>query len=129
MLITPAIVEAFHEGGWPMFPILALGILLLVAASRYAVHAEARLLPLVRNLMGLTFVFGVLGTTLGMIHCLSAMSEVPQDLVVKISMLGLGESLNNLALALFLIVFASMLTAVGALRAAQRSQDPAQAPV
>jgi hypothetical protein len=120
MFISHALSDAFHEGGWPMYPILVLGLLLIVAAARYAAQPQTRFVPVLRSLGIVTGVFGVLGTTLGMIHCLSAMHEVPNDLVIKITLLGLGESLNNLALSLFLILFASILTAVGALRAADQ---------
>lgn len=123
--ITTALSDSFHEGGWPMYPVLILGILLVIAAGRYATTAERRHLPVVRNLNFVTFSFGFLGTVLGMIHCLSAMSQVPNELVVKISMLGLGESINNLALALLMMVLAGLFTTVGALRASDREPSNA----
>ena len=112
--------EAFHQGGWPMFPILVLGILHILAAVRYASHPESRQLLLVRSLGVITLGFGCLGTLLGMIHCLGAMEQVPVELVVKITLLGLGESINNLAMAFLLTIFGGILTAVGALRATER---------
>ena len=39
---TTAMIEAFHEGGWPMFPILILGVLLVIAAVRYMEGAPKR---------------------------------------------------------------------------------------
>lgn len=119
MLIT-SIAEKFHEGGWPMFPVLVLGLLMIVAAGRYAVRPDARNLLIARLMGQVTLVFGFLGSVLGMIHCLGAMSEVPNELVVKITLLGLGESINNIALALLLTVVAGLVTAAGALRAADR---------
>ncbi len=121
MLFTAKLfAESFHQGGWPMYPILLLGILLILAAGKYAAHPDTRQLQLVRCLGAVTIGFGFLGTILGMIHCLGAMAEVPLELVVKISMLGLGESLNNLSLALLLGIIAGLLTAVGALRDTER---------
>lgn len=119
--ITSALADAFHEGGWPMFPILVVGALLVVAAGRYVSQSEPRHLPVVKTLGGATLVLGVLGTVLGVIHSLSGIHEVPPDMAVKFFLLGSGESLNNLALSLFLVFFASVLTAVGALRASDRA--------
>ncbi len=116
-MFNPSLIDAFHEGGWPMFPILILGILLIIAAGRYAMQPEARQLLVVRSLGKVTLGFGVLGSVLGMIHCLGAMGQVPTDKVVMITLLGLGESINNLALALVLGVIAGLVTTVGALRA------------
>lgn len=123
MSITTALSDSFHEGGWPMYPVLILGTLLVIAAVRYATTAERRHLPVLRNLNFVTLTFGVLGSVLGMIHCLNAMSQVPNELVVKISLLGLGESINNLALALLMMVLAGLFTTVGALRASDREQS------
>lgn len=122
-MVTPttAMIEAFHEGGWPMFPILILGVLLVIAAVRYCMTPEARNLQVVRSMASVTLLFGLLGTLLGMIHCLGAIHQLPHEMVVKITLLGLGESVNNLALALLLMVFAGLFTAVGALRASDRS--------
>ena len=114
------LANSFHEGGWPMFPILILGILQVIAAGRYAAQPDARQLLLVRSLGLVTLSAGCLGTLLGMIHCLGSMDQVPVDLVVKITLLGLGESINNVALALLLVIAAGLLTAVGALRAADQ---------
>jgi len=116
-MFNPSLIDAFHEGGWPMFPILILGILLIIAAGRYAMQPEARQLLVVQSLGKVTLGFGVLGSLLGMIHCMGAISQVPTDKVVTIALLGLGESINNLALALVLGVIAGLVTTVGALRA------------
>ena len=122
-MFNPTLAEAFHEGGWPMFPILILGILLIIAAARYAMQPEARQLLVVRSLGKVTLGFGVLGSVLGMIHCLGAMGQVPTDKVLMFALLGLGESINNLALALVLGVLAGLFTTVGALRAVD-APDP-----
>lgn len=116
-MFNPSLSEAFHEGGWPMFPILILGILLIIAAGRYAAEPDARQLLVVRSLGKVTLGFGVLGSVLGMIHCLGALGQLPSDMVTKITLLGLGESINNLALALIFGILAGLVTTVGALRA------------
>lgn len=104
-----------------MFPILVIGALLVISAGRYVLNPEPRYLPVVKTLSGATLVLGVLGTVLGVIHSLSGIHEVPPDMAVKLSLMGSGESLNNLALSLFMVFFASVLTAVGVLRASDRA--------
>lgn len=116
-MFNPSLAEAFHEGGWPMFPILIVGILLIIAAGRYAMQPDARQLLVVKSLGKVNLAFGVLGSVLGMIHCLGAMGQVPTDKVLTITLLGLGESINNLALALVLGILAGLVATVGALRA------------
>ena len=118
--------EAFRNGGWPMFPILVLGILQIIAAGRYAVQPDARQLTVVRSLSQVTFTFGVLGTVLGMIHCLGSMDQVPVELIGKITLLGLGESLSNIALALVLCVFSGLVTTIGGLRVAGSPAIPGE---
>jgi hypothetical protein len=117
-MFSGMLYESFRNGGWPMFPILVLGILQIVAAGRYSIQPDARQLLVARSLGQVTVTFGVLGSVLGMIHCLTAMDQVPVELIGKFALLGLGESINNFALALLLTVFSGLVTTVGALRAA-----------
>jgi hypothetical protein len=105
------------EGGWPMYPILVLGILLLAGAFRYLKQPDGQKLPLLCILGILTLVMGGFGTVLGVIHTLTALHSVPPDLVIRIALQGLGESLNDLSLALMMIIAAGVLASVGALRA------------
>ena len=35
-----AMLEFFHEGGWGMYPVLVLGLMLMVSAARYALDGE-----------------------------------------------------------------------------------------
>ncbi len=112
--------DGFIEGGWPMYPVLIFGLLLLTAAWRYMRQPEERHLPLLRSLGSATLASGFLGTVLGVIHTLEAIHQVPLELTLRIALLGLGESLNNLALALLLFVLASVIRSVGTLRAEDR---------
>jgi len=114
-----SLVEAFRAGGWPMYPILLLGICLLFATVRHHRRAEPRSAALVWNLRAATLLFGVLGTTLGMIHCLMGLGGLPPGAPYgNFALLGLGESLNCTAFALILVSSSVLIATVGTWRAA-----------
>ena len=87
-------------------------------AVRYALAPDANRAALVRRLSLLTFVVGCLGFTVGLIKtCLGAGQMAPPDLGA-IVVQGFGESLNNVALALCMIVLAGIFACVGTARRA-----------
>lgn len=111
--------EVFRAGGWPMYPILILGIFLIVATARHAKRPEQHQLPRLQNLRFVTMLTGFLGTTLGMIHCLMGLSGLPPNQPYgNYALLGLGESLNCIGFALIMILTAALITTVRSLRTA-----------
>lgn len=118
--------EAFHMGGWGMYPTLIFGVFLIAASARYAVRPDKRLVPLQISL-GLTTLFaGCLGFVTGVIKSLDALDGVPPE-KRWIWLLGVGESLNDIGLALALVIIASLAAAVGALRLAYAKPEAARA--
>lgn len=111
-------LEAFKNGGWGMIPTALFGVLLVVAALRYAASPEKRFVPLQVSLGLLTLAAGGLGFTTGLIKSLTYMAQMPDD-KRWIWLVGMGESLNNLALAFGLVVIAALAASVGTMRAAQ----------
>lgn len=112
--------EAFRLGGWGMYPTTFIGLVLLVAAIQYARHPDRRRLAVARNLNVLTLLSGSLGVTAGMIKtCL----HVPSD-QLHLVVIGFGESLNNIALALCLVAIARIITTLGAARDPSELVDP-----
>jgi hypothetical protein len=111
-------LEAFHLGGWGMYPTLLFGVLMVAASIRYAISPERRFVPLQVSLGVLTLMAGTLGFVTGMIKVFLAMGDVPPDRR-WIWMLGLGEALNCLGLALALVVFGALAASVGAFRFAR----------
>ena len=106
--------SAMKAGGPGMIPTLIVGILLVGVALVYAVRPGRRFVPLLVSLSVLTLVSGALGFVMGVIKSIEAVGETGAD--ARLSLIGTGESLNNVALALALIMGAAIATSVGALR-------------
>jgi hypothetical protein len=102
----------FSLGGYPMWVTLLFGILSIGTAARYAIRPERRFVPLVVSLGSMTFLSGSLGFVTGVIKSLNALDLVPAD-KRWIWMLGVGESLTNVALALALVALATLAMIVG----------------
>ncbi|MFT3766923.1 MAG: hypothetical protein QM820_15605 [Minicystis sp.] len=119
--------EAFHMGGWGMYPTLIFGLILITASTRYAVRPDRRLVPLQISLGLITFFAGCLGFVTGTIKSLTALDSVAAD-QRWVWIMGVGESLNCIALALALLVVASIAGAIGAVRIARGAPEPQRAP-
>ena len=113
--------EAFYMGGWGMYPTAFFGLLMLGVSIRYALQPERRFLPLQISLGLVTLFSGALGFVTGLIASFSHLGEVPPD-QKWISLVGVGESLHNVALALILVIVATLLASVGAVRLAGGAQ-------
>jgi hypothetical protein len=113
-------VQFSIEGGWGMYPVAVLGLMLIWAAIRYAVDLE----PVrVRSITALAL--ALLAT---MIHatwtCIAAvfhsLERSPTESFARTLMTGLMESTRPAALGGALLAVALILVAVGAHRSAQR---------
>jgi uncharacterized BrkB/YihY/UPF0761 family membrane protein len=103
-----------------MYPTLVFGVLMIGVSLVYARRPERRFIPLQISLGIVTLVSGSLGFVTGFIKSLEAIHQVPEDRRF-IWLIGLGESLNNVALALTLVVIAVLVISVGAVRVALAS--------
>lgn len=120
-------VEAFRLGGFGMYPTLVFGVLLIGASLRYAIKPEARFVPLQVTLGLLTLFAGMLGFVTGLITTFTHMDAVPADGNKWIPLIGAGESLVNLALALALVVMAVIAASIGAAKIARGAPEGAKA--
>lgn len=112
--------EAYRLGGWGMYPTTIIGLLLLLAAVLYAIHPDRRRIPVVLSLGVMTFLSGSLGFVTGVIKTLLvASSDDPPGPVGTIAAAGIGESLNNVGLALAILVLACIVTTIGLLRSSR----------
>ncbi len=109
--------NAFHLGGWGMYP-TAVAVLVLVAASiRYALKPDARKNPLLRQLSLLSFTVGALGTVTGCIKAFTAIEDPSQTFYAVI---GLGEALNCVAFGICGVVLGGIFIAIGRARLASK---------
>ncbi len=120
-------MEHFREGGWGMFPTLGFGLLMLAVAVRYATRPERRYVPLLLGTGVLTLSSGALGFVTGLITTFRYIGQVRPD-QRYLAIIGIGESLENVAFALVFAVLASLIVSVGAWRIAHDGPTPSPLP-
>jgi len=120
-------MEHFREGGWGMFPTLGFGLLMLAVAVRYATRPERRYVPLLLGSGVVTLSSGALGFVTGLIATFRYIGHVGPDRRY-LAIIGIGESLENVAFALVFAVLASLIASVGAWRIAQGGPAPSLLP-
>ncbi len=110
-------MNLFLEGGFGMFPTLALGAVSLALAVRYAWKRDSA--PLVVGFGAATLLAGALGFVMGARLTLSAAAQaaLTRSDYPTLVLAGISESLANLVLALALLVPVALVTAVGGFRA------------
>ncbi len=114
-------VSAFQAGGFVMVPTLAFGLLLLAVGFVYSLDPERKLVSLFAILGIVELASGVFGTVMGVVTTFLFVAKLPEPQQYPTMLLGVAESLHNLALALALVVLSTLALAIGALRAAIRA--------
>ena len=105
----------FREGGFPMWITLVFGLLAIGSAARYALRPWRRHLPPMISLAAMTLFSGVFGLVTGLIKSLHALPQVGPD-QRWIWLVGLGESLQNVAFAMALVGVAALAAILGTWR-------------
>lgn len=106
----------FKAGGFGMYPTMLFGFFFVAVSVLFLLRPERRFLPLVASLGAVTFGSGLLGTSLGVVTTFHYLQQVPAADQVIVAALGCAESLNNLVLALIIVVATGLLVSIGALR-------------
>lgn len=112
--------EAFRNGGFGMIPTAIFGLMMVAASIKYAMTPERRFVPLQISLALLTLTSAGFGFVTGLIKSTEAIAGAG-DNMRWIWIVGLGESLNNIALALGLGTIAALAAGIGGLRIARGS--------
>lgn len=109
-------IDFFRMAGFGIWPVTAFGVITLYVAARYAWHGAPERLALALGGGALTLLAGMLGSVLGFQTAVEAASREPAT-IPMIAMAGAREALNNLVLALVLVMLACMVATAGAWRA------------
>jgi hypothetical protein len=113
-------VMFFVEGGALMFPILALGLLVVGSAARYMLDGEPVRLRFVGLLSLALLVTVALATVLDVSLVLAFLTRTPPAEVTSMLMQGLKESSRPAILGLGLLGLALDLVVIGAYRVGRR---------
>jgi hypothetical protein len=113
-------IDAFHRGGWGMYPTVLAGFVLITMAIVFARNGDARRLASIRSMTFLTFLVGSLGTLSGIIKSFCSLET---DTPINFALIGVGESLHCLGSAVTSMVLAGVFVQIGRARAASRGAD------
>ncbi len=112
--------NAFHQGGWGMYPTAVIVLVLVATSVRFAMRPDARSAPLLRQLSLLSFVIGALDTVTG---CIKSFTSMEETTPINYALVGLGESLNCIAFGICGVVLGGIFVAIGRARLAPTSTD------
>ena len=110
----------FAEGGLALYSTLAFGVLHAGAAVACLADLQRRTAWISIVLGGVTLLSGALGFTLGAVFTGMAVARVPPERAFEVKLAGLGEALDNLVLALALVVLGTLVLGAAALRHARK---------
>jgi hypothetical protein len=100
-------------GGWGMYPTTIFGLVLIIAAVKFAANPSARTHAAIKAMSVVVAFSGLLGFVTGCIKTFLAAGEAAR---FDLALVGIGESLNNISLALCMLVLAWIGVAVGSAR-------------
>ncbi len=120
-------IRFFIEGGFCMYPILIIGLLLLAASIRYAIDTE----PIRRGFI-VWMALALAATTafatwIGLAAVFRYLENVPEKELTATLIIGLKEVTRNGILGGGLLTLSLILTAIGVYRAGRRELKAMQA--
>jgi len=115
--------DFFKEGGWGMYPVLVLGVILVVSAARYAIDGESARLRFVIA-MSLSLVASIATACTADVAMvfwyLQSPERVPDAMFHRILAEGLKESSRPAMLGLSLLGLALIAVSIGVYRTGRR---------
>jgi hypothetical protein len=118
------LMSFFEAGGFAMYPTAFFGLLLVAACALYAARTEPKQARVALLLGAITLLSGLLGWARAMIWTCRFVSTKPAGEQFSTLLVGCGESLHNLVLALTILVLAGLVACIGLLRGAGTSAAP-----
>ncbi len=122
-------LDFFMEGGWGMWPVLALGLVMMGVAVRYAMDPTAPRLRVVITAgvaLTVTMVHATWTDIAAVLFALQDPQRVPDDQLVRILFAGLKECTRPGAMGGAFMMVACVAVVLGAWREVRRSgQSPA----
>jgi hypothetical protein len=113
-------VSFFIEGGWGMYPVTVMGMMLVWAAIRYAIDTEPVRLRFITAIALALVVTMVYATWTCIAAVFAYLERSPGNDFVKNLMTGLMESTRPAVLGGALLVIALILVVIGVYRSGQR---------
>ncbi len=123
-------IEFFKEGGWGMWPVLVLGLVMVGSAGRYVMDREPVRLRFVKATSFALLTAIALATLTDVAQVLWYISDearAPADQRIAIFIEGMKECTRPGALGLGLLELALVLVAIGVYRGGRRELDAARA--
>jgi hypothetical protein len=114
----------FRDGGFGMYPTAVFGALLVASSVLHLLRPEGSRVALLVSLGVGTLGAGLLGATTGIVKSFHYLPTARLEDRLTLAALGCAESLNNVILALILVVLSSLLCAAAALRAGRSGPMP-----
>lgn len=114
----------YQNGGWGMYPTTLFGFFLVATGVLLLFRPERKYVPLVASLGLLTLLSGMLGCSVGLVVSFRYVQNLPAQEQFTVAVIGCAESLNNVVLALLIVVFTSLITSIAAFRALKSGNYP-----
>ena len=113
----------FMEGGWGMYPVLVLSVILVVSAARYAIDGEPARLRFVSALslaLVASIATALTANVSAVFYYLESPERVPDAEYLRILAMGLKESSRPAMLGLPLLGLALIAVSIGVYRTGRR---------
>ena len=116
-------LQFFQEGGWGMFPVTAFGVVMVIAAARFAYDGELlrlRFITAMGVVLSAAMIHAMLIDLAAVFAYVQDPANVTDDALPRIVLTGLMESTRPGALGGALLVLALVLVTVGVSRSTAR---------
>jgi hypothetical protein len=119
-------MQFFHEGGWGMFPVLVLGLVVLFASTRYLLDGEPVRLRFILALALAQLALVAQATVADVAAVMSALQHAKPDIRSLLLVAGLKECTRPALLGFGLLSLSLILVAIGVYRVSQRELKAAR---